>query len=572
MTKDDSDLGFPDAPRAALDRSLNELIEHAHTVLETQGRLRALLRADQSILNEPDLPMMLRRIVDAAVDLIGAQYGALGVIAPHGGLEQFIYVGMSAEQAEAIGHLPEGHGLLGALIEDPRPVRLEHLADDPRSEGFPSGHPPMDSFLGVPVRVGDEVFGNLYLTNQESTAFTADDEELAISLASTAGMAINNARLYFHARKREEWIAATGDLVTAILSENVDEPLQLVSACLAELAHVATADVFLRPAHGRSKRKGWSLLRPTGDNSVERAAGLDSEALDAAASSSGPGLLPLQSDDPHQPYGATATAGRTITVPLPGRAGATAVIVLKRPPEVAAFSTFDIDLIGIVCRQATLALQLAEERANRQRADLVDDRARIARDLHDLVIQQIYAAGLELQTVTGLVTSPDVLHRISRTIDTLDASISQIRNVVFALSTAPSEGTVPLRYRLFDLASELGSGLSRPPSVSFAGTVDIMVNGGLADDVVAVARESLTNIRRHSHARTASLSVSIVDDEVVVEVTDDGDGIGETKRRSGLSNLEQRAVRRGGRFSLKSDGDGTHVYWAAPLERPTRSP
>ncbi|HAM25798.1 MAG TPA: hypothetical protein DCP11_03615, partial [Microbacteriaceae bacterium] len=203
MTSDDDSLTFPDEPRAELDRALSELVARAQEVLTTQGRLRALLRANQAVVEQLDLPVVLRRIVESAVGLVGAQYGALGVIAPQGGLEQFINVGMTPDEVTAIGHLPEGHGLLGALIDNPRPIRLQHLSEDPRAAGFPAEHPAMDSFLGVPVRVRDEVYGNLYLTNQSSGGFSKEDEELVTALAATAGFAIDNARLFAETRRRQ---------------------------------------------------------------------------------------------------------------------------------------------------------------------------------------------------------------------------------------------------------------------------------------------------------------------------------------------------------------------------------
>jgi GAF domain-containing protein len=181
---------FPDDSRAELDKALDDLMVRARDVLATQGRLRALLRANQAVIEHMELPLVLRRIVEAAVELVGAQYGALGVLSADGGLEQFINVGMSPELVHHIGHLPEGHGLLGALIDDPHPIRIPELSADPRSVGFPDGHPPMSSFLGVPIRVRDEVYGNLYLSNQASGEFSEDDEQLVTALAATAGIAI----------------------------------------------------------------------------------------------------------------------------------------------------------------------------------------------------------------------------------------------------------------------------------------------------------------------------------------------------------------------------------------------
>jgi signal transduction histidine kinase len=573
MAEDDDPIRFPDAPRAALDRTLNDLVERAHQVLETQGRLRALLRADQAVLAELDLPVMLRRIIDAAVELTGAEYGALGVLAPRGGLEEFIYVGMTAEQAEKIGHLPEGHGLLGALIHDPRPIRLERLEDDPRSVGFPAHHPPMEGFLGVPIRVGGEVFGNLYLTSTNAEAFTADDEELVVSLAATAGLAINNARLYSQTRRRQDWIAATSELIASVASGDTPDPLHLVARGLATLSEAQRHFVLRRvsSSSGRSGHAPWSVTTvpddsktsPSGDfASLE----LTQAELDNAAASQGSVLLSPAASAGESLGDPSAAIGSTIAVPIRGSAGVDALIVLTRPGVSAAFNAFDLDLIDIVARQSSLALQLAAARADRQRMELLDDRARIARDLHDLVIQQIYAAGLELQTVIGMENDPAIVDRVSRAVDALDSSITQIRNVVFALSTSPGEGSVPLRYKLFDLAAEYADALPRTPSISFVGPVDILVKDELANDVLAVAREALTNIAKHAKARTVTLAVSVIGDDIVIDVNDDGVGIGGGTRRSGLANLEKRAVDRGGRLDLTSDSHGTRVHWTARLD------
>jgi GAF domain-containing protein len=190
------DLSFPDLPRGELDIAIEDLVSRARQVQVTQGRLRALLKASQAVAEHLELPVVLTKIVEAAVELVGARYGALGVISRSGGLEQFITVGMSDEEVAAIGEPPAGHGLLGAVIDDPIPIRLKHLGDDSRSEGFPPNHPAMESFLGVPVRVRDEVYGNLYLSNSDSGEFSAEDEQLVGNLAATAGFAIDNARLF----------------------------------------------------------------------------------------------------------------------------------------------------------------------------------------------------------------------------------------------------------------------------------------------------------------------------------------------------------------------------------------
>ena len=191
---------------------------------EVEAQLRGLLRATSSIVGELSLAAVLRRIIEAARDLVDVEFGALGVIAPNRhGLEEFVHVGIDDDAVAAIGHLPRGEGLLGALIEDPRPIRLRRLGDDVRSVGFPDNHPPMASFLGVPVLVRGTVFGNLYLCGLTPRDFSDDDVELVTALAATAGIAIENARLFEEARLRQTWLEETSELTRELFSGLVDD-------------------------------------------------------------------------------------------------------------------------------------------------------------------------------------------------------------------------------------------------------------------------------------------------------------------------------------------------------------
>jgi len=553
MAEDDFAIGFPDAPRAALDNALSELVDRARDVLTTQGRLRALLRANQGLIEELELPVVLRRIVEAAVELVGAQYGALGVIAPEGGLEQFITVGLDEEQAESIGHLPEGHGLLGALIEDPRPIRLEHLSSDHRSAGFPPHHPPMDSFLGVPIRIHGRVFGNLYLTNQSTGAFTADDEELVSSLAATAGFVINNARLYAETRRRQEWTAATADLVSAILGRQSSDPLVLVAERIRDLLHAGPVEL-LRPSGGDGEYTAVAL----GEDLAEPRSIKPGHVLADALAARAPRLVA----SPGKHGDDTGQSEPGMLIPLvAGDVLEGGVLVAVQGRE--RFSEFDLELAGVLARQSAIAVQLARVRAEQQRAELSQDRARIARDLHDLVIQQLFGAGLELQSLTALM-APEVSERVAKTVDTLDLAIAQIRTVIFALSSRRTEDVPSIRHRMLDLASECGASMPKTPSVSFAGAVDLLVRDDLADDIIAVTREALTNIVKHAHARNASVSLSTDGGQIVLEIMDDGVGLGASTRRSGLANLESRAIKRGGSFHV-ADDSGTRICWTVPL-------
>jgi transcriptional regulator with GAF, ATPase, and Fis domain len=247
-----SDVSFPDAPRLQLDELLGQLTARAQEVLTAQGRLRGLLRANAAVVAELSLPTVLRRIVTSACELLQARYGALGVIGPDGMLEQFVHVGMDEDAVRRVGHLPEGKGLLGALIQDPRPIRLTRISDDPRSVGFPQGHPPMESFLGVPIRVRGVVFGNLYLTEREGGGqFTEEDEQLAAALAGTAGVAIENARLYEESERRRRWLASSTEVTRALLSESGSEPLEMIAQRAAEDADAIVGMLLLPLGEGR---------------------------------------------------------------------------------------------------------------------------------------------------------------------------------------------------------------------------------------------------------------------------------------------------------------------------------
>jgi signal transduction histidine kinase len=226
--------------------------DDANVTGDSERRLRMLLDVSNDLTRRLDLPVLLRRLVEVAVDLLDARYGALGVIGTDRRLEQFIHVGIDQHLAQVIGHLPEGKGLLGVLIDDATPVRLARLADDQRSSGFPAHHPKMESFLGVPIRVGEEVFGNLYLTESRHGAFTAEDEELALSLAATAGVAIENARLFEHRKQLElldERTRIARDLHDHVIQRLFAVGLNLQAAAgrlpddIAELVNLQIAEV-----------------------------------------------------------------------------------------------------------------------------------------------------------------------------------------------------------------------------------------------------------------------------------------------------------------------------------------
>lgn len=562
-----SPLSFPDHPRSELDRALEELVERAGEVMHTQGRLRALLRATQAVVEPIELPTVLERIVHAAVELVDAEYGALGVVAAGGGLDEFIHVGVPPETVAAIGHLPEGRGVLGALIDDPRPIRLQHIGEDPRSVGFPPGHPAMEGFLGVPVRVRDEVFGNLYLANPRAAEFTAEDEQLVTALAATAGFAIANARLFDETRMRQLWTASSAQIASSLLDTASGSALPMLADELIARTTAERICIVLpgpRPytvTVAEARGEGAPDLAGSEMPAMGTAAGI---VLESGESRSLPGGRHHEHADALAITGA-GEVGPSMFVALTSSKRAWGVLVAARSPGRPHFTAAELDIADDLAARVGLAIELAKAREDRQRALLVEDRARIARDLHDHVIQQLFGAGLTLQAVAGDVGDGDAARRLRSAIMTLDESIAQIRTIIFAMRPH-HEGDESLRHRVLEIATQCSASLAHPVSVGFAGPLDLLVTGTLADDVTAVVRELLTNAVRHAAPDAVRLSVEAGNDEIRVIVEDDGAGIRDGGRRSGLANLQDRAERRGGTLDVDSVRGRTTVAWSVPAE------
>ena len=553
----------PGEPGSHVDRALLELMDQAGEVTQAQDRLKALLRATQAVVEPLDLPVVLERIVQAAIELVDARYGALGIIAEQGGLEAFIHVGMPPERVAAIDHLPEGRGVLGALIDDARPIRLRHIADDPRSVGFPAGHPPMDGFLGVPVRVRDEVYGNLYLTEPRAGEFTRADEELVLTLAATAGFAIANARLYDETLLRQQWTASSAQIASALLDTASPAAIPLLAD---ELAARTTADricilvpgsesLTMRVAEARGF--GADQVAGTVVSAMDTAAAMsfetgESRAIPGARDSDSPDALAIV---------VGRDAGPMMAVPLTHAHAVWAVIIVAREPGRPQFGPADLDIADDLAGRVGLAIELAKAREQRQRAELSEDRARIARDLHDHVIQQLFGVGLELQALAGDGAASSAA-RLQGAIETIDDAIAQIRTIIFAISPREREGS--LRHRILDLVADGSSSLALPVPVSFAGPVDLVLGGPIGEDVEAVVRELLTNAVRHSGADHIRVSVAVDAASVRVRVEDDGVGIPEHAARSGLDNLRSRAERREGHLRIDSDPGATMIEWGVP--------
>lgn len=557
---------YPDAPRLELDQLLGQLIDRANDVIGAQDRLRGLLRANRAIVGDLALPVVLRRIVEAARELVHARYAALGVLAPDTGLEQFIHVGVDDATVAAIGHLPEGKGLLGALIDDPRPIRLATIADDRRSVGFPPHHPPMSSFLGVPIRVRDEVYGNLYLTEREGGEFTAEDEELVAALAATAATAIENARLFADSRRRQDWLQASTEVTRQLLASVGERPLQLIARRVLEMADADVVTVVL-PAADDPSELTVDVAEGAGAENLAGARYPVEGTLSGLAISNGRPVMvgDVQQDATYSVHlSRVVPVGPVMCIPLVGTSANRGALMVGRLHGRRHFNDVELDMAMTFANHASVALELADARTDQQRMALLEDRDRIARDLHDHVIQRLFASGLTVQMVASSLRGDPRSARLLQVIDDIDDTIKQIRTSIFELRGPLGPDQVTVRTRLLAVANDLAEPLSFAPSVRFTGPVDAVVDEDVADDAVAVLREALTNVARHARATTVDVEITATSSQLTIEVADNGIGLGEVQRRSGLANLHERARKRGGELTLL-DHDGTHLRWTVGL-------
>ncbi|WP_198597826.1 GAF domain-containing sensor histidine kinase [Blastococcus atacamensis] len=546
---------------------LDEVQERLRVVARTQSRVQDLLDAFLSVSTGLDLASTLRRLVEVAVDLVEARYGALGVLREGGGLAAFIHVGIDDETAARMGTLPEGKGVLGQLITEPYPLRIPDLGNHPSSVGFPPNHPEMHSFLGVPVLVRGEVFGNLYMTEKIHGEFTAEDEAVLTALAGAAGIAIDNARLYEEGEVRRRWAAAVSDIRHSLLdTASQDDALDLVVTRLTELTGAEGTWLLVGPDPDDG-RYAVALQRGTvelEDIVGRRLTPADTTVVQAVEVAGGVVAVDL-SARPYEGLNAHIAWGPCLCIPLHGADAGRYVVVLARRAGAPNFPESVKPLVSAFADQVTVALDMAARQRLARQLDVYEDRDRIARDLHDLIIQRVFAAGLALQSVLPRVGDPEARKRVQGVIRQLDDTVRDIRTTIFDLhSTEAADGGDSLRRHILDVVTETSAD-AVVPTVRMSGAVDTLVTGDLAAEVLAVVREGVSNVARHSGARHVTVTLDVADD-VVVEVLDDGRGIDERGARSGLRNVEERARRRGGVAGVVALPDGgTRLRWSVPL-------
>jgi two-component system, NarL family, sensor histidine kinase DevS len=555
-------LGLSPLSRIRLDELLSELHNRVGDVMASRERLSALLDAVVGVGSDLDLRSTLYRIVVAACRLVGARYGALGIIGPDRRLTEFITDGISAEEHQQIGDLPTGRGVLGLLIDEPRPVRLRDIAEHPRSFGFPPHHPVMRSFLGVPVRIRDQVFGNLYLTEKlGADEFTEDDEETVVALAVAAGIAIDNARLYAAAGHRQRWLEATAEITNVLLGE-VDRTgaLQLVARRAREVAGAETVLVLLYQPE--THQVTVEVSDPPRTDLAGAVLSIRNTALDTAVTDREPVIVEDLGTAADWP--SPVSTGPALVVPLAASGTVLGLLTVAHAPDSAGFDEQDVPLLSTFAGQAALALERARAQEERELLVVLEDRERIARDLHDVVIQRLFATGLQLQSAARLATRPEVSDRITGAVDDLDTTIRDIRTAIFELRT-PVNAT--LRTEIRGTVDAAAASLGFRPALTLDGPVDSAVPDEVRPDLLAVLREALSNAVRHARATTVAVTVVAVDGRLALTVADNGVGMtGPVDERSGLANMRHRAEQRGGTLAVEPNpGGGTRVGWTVPL-------
>ena len=531
-------------------------------------RKDALLEAGLTLASELSLPMVLQRIVDLAAQVTDARYGALGVIGDGGELVEFITTGLSAKQRRAIGALPRGLGILGLLIREPHSMRIENIGDHPKSVGFPPHHPPMASFLGAPVQAMGKVFGNIYLTEKRSALqFSEEDEESLVILATQAGVAIANATLYAQTRQRERWLDALRDITIDLLAgSDADSLLSAIAEHARELAGADSASILTTGAN-----PGFLVVAAAVGAHAEQVRG---QAVPAGKSISGDVMesgRPLVTEAAashsggYQPIIRLGRVGPAIFVPLRVSGRATGTLMVANLTGGRLFNQETVRLVETFADQASVAIQYARAQADVRRLELMDERERIARELHDGIIQSLFAVGMNLQSTALMSRSPETSARVERAVEELDRVIRDLRNYIFGLRP----GILADR-QLNQALEALGEEVSSMSQIEIEVEVDGALSAALSSrshEIVQLTREALSNITRHSRATHAAVRLSRRGANAILAIEDDGVGFDASGSSSsnGLRNMRERAAVIGGKLRISSSkGKGTKLRFTFP--------
>lgn len=567
MVSGDSDSAFAGLGQRGLVSRMHQQLDE---LLASRDQMEQLLQVFVEIGSDLELDATLRRIISAARKLTSAPYGALAIRDADGMLMSFVHDGIEADHAGQIGHLPVGKGILSLSFYDTPALRLDDLTKHPAAVGFPAHHPPMRAFLGVPIAIRGKIFGNLYLTHDEpNRLFSESDEMAARALAFAAAVAIDKAQLFAQERTAVKWMEASREITAALLSsvEPSRAPLQLIAEKVCVLTEAEQAIVLVPDDDDLPVDEIETLV-------ISAAVGLNASDLIGQRNpvdDSTSGVV-FRSGEPQitealsYPIQSFTDLGQRSAILMPLRTDdhIAGVIVVARSPEGPPFDHSYLNLVSDFATHAAIALMLASGRENTRQLTLVAERERIAHDLHDHVIQRLFAAGTDLQGTMARVRSAEVADRLNRTLDDLQTIIEEIRTTIFQLKTPLGNGG-GFRNRIQRAVADLTEGRDIVTTVRMHGPTSA-IGGELADHAEAVAAEAVSNAVRHSGASRLTVEVD-VGDMLTIDVTDNGCGIpADNRRRSGLANMLYRAEQVGGRCDVGNAADGgTRIRWTAPL-------
>lgn len=566
MASDDSGSAFAGLGQRGL---VSRMHEHLDELLLARDQMEQLLRVIVEIGADLDLDATLRRIILAARKLTSAPYGALAIRDPDGVLLSFVHEGIDTDTAARIGPLPVGKGVLSLSLLDTPVLRLDDLTKHPAAVGFPQHHPPMQAFLGVPITIRGTIFGNLYLTHDEpGRLFSESDEVAARALAFGAAVAIDNARLFERERTSVKWMDASREITTALLSsiESDGSSLQLIAehACAVTDAEQAIVLVPVDADLPVDEVDALVVAAAVGLHASE----VIGQRIPVEASTSG-GVFrsgkPLITETLSYPIQAFTDVGQRSAILMPLRTPdeIAGVIAVARSADQPPFDDSYLALVSDFATHAAIALMLASGREHARQLTIVAERERIAHDLHDHVIQRLFAAGMDLQGTVARVRSPEVSDRLNRTLDDLQTIIEEIRTTIFQLKS-PSEND-GFRAEIQRVVADLTENRDIVTTVRMHGPMTA-ISGELAEHAEAVTAEAISNAVRHSGASRLTVEVSAAD-MLTVDIIDNGCGVPvDNSRRSGLANMSYRAAQVGGRCEVSTPAEGgTRVHWTAPL-------
>jgi len=552
-------LEFPDVPRLELDQLLEQLRDRADDVLATQGRLRGLLRANAVLASDLSLPSLLQSVVEEARVLLQARYAAIVVMGANDRMDELVQVGMPASLLSKVQGHPSWREISELLA--PATAAGEEHPETSYEAATPHG-PGAPDHLERSIRVGKKVYGRLYLRKQAGAVFSDEDEEIVSALALTAGVALANASLFKESEQRHRWVVAASGLADELVASEPGQPLEMVCHYAIRAAHADFATLTL-PDETFTAGVA-SGVGPLAGETISHVGELQADARRTLRT--GRPMLRNDYGDDHPPLAGNVRVGSVVMVPLVAGDHVGGALTVGRVAGEAEFTEADLTMASAFATQAAVALAFNAARRVELRLARLEDRDRIAMDLHDHVVQELFAVGMGLEALSKSLDDPEQSARVGRYISSLNTTIGMIRTRIFQLQS-DSEDPGGLRARLLELAEAQTEHLGYAPQLHFSGPLDAAADQTLTDDVLAVTAEALSNCARHAHATSVTVLVAHRDGLLTVTITDDGVGIGTTTRSSGLGHLRRRAERHGGTCTFTTPaGGGTRVTWTAHLD------